>query len=366
MYISLCYTYSTESEQREKFICEELETSRGSAHTIRRTFIYEDMIHLYNDPRVICEHPFRIKFEGEKGVDTGGLTRDAFSAFWEEAYLRHFDGSSVLAPTVHAGLDISLLHTLGRILSHGYLACGYLPVRIAFPTLAAILLGADVIITADILLDTFREGLTPVDQSAIALAISSKAPFTQDLTSKLVDIFSRVDCLEMPTPSNVLKLCQRTASYLYIQRPCAAINEFRKGIPHKYHPFWSAKGVSGLYRLYIALTATPSKVLETLEEPITASVGEQRVFTYLQQFIGHMKIEEVQKFLRFITGSSVCISQSIKVTFNSLSGLARRPISHTCTSTLELSTSYVSYLDFSTEFSSVLSQEAFCWKMDAM
>ena len=102
------------------------------------------MIHLYNDPRVICEHPFRIKFEGEKGVDTGGLTRDAFSAFWEEAYLRHFDGSSVLAPTVHAGLDISLLHTLGRILSHGYLACGYLPVRIAFPTLAAILLGADV------------------------------------------------------------------------------------------------------------------------------------------------------------------------------------------------------------------------------
>jgi len=105
---------------------------------------------------------------------------------------------------------------------------------------------------------------------------------------------------------------------------------------------------------------------EKLEEPITASVGEQRVFTYLQQFIGHMKIEEVQKFLRFVTGSSVCISQSIKVTFNSLSGLARRPISHTCTSTLELSPSYVSYLDFSTEFSSVLSQEDFCWKKDSM
>ena len=124
--ISLCYTYFTESDRREKFICEKLETSRGLAHTIRRTFIYEDMIHLYNDPRVICEHPFRIKFEGEKGVDTGGLTRDAFSAFWEEAYLRHFDGSSVLAPIVHAGLDISLTpHTWSY--SFTWVSCLWVP-----------------------------------------------------------------------------------------------------------------------------------------------------------------------------------------------------------------------------------------------
>lgn len=61
---------------------------------------------------------------------------------------------------------------------------------IVFPTLAAILLGADVTITADILLDTFREGLIPVDQSVIALAISNKGQLSHDLTSKLVDIFS--------------------------------------------------------------------------------------------------------------------------------------------------------------------------------
>ena len=122
----------------------------------------------------------------------------------------------------------------------------------------------------------------------------------------------------------------------------------------------------GLYGLYIALTATPSKVLEKLDEPIATSVAEQRVFKYLQQFIGHMKVEEVQKFLQFITGSSVCISQPIKVTFNSLSGLAQQPISHTCSSTLELSTSYATYMDFSTEFSNVLSQEAFRWEMDSM
>ena len=71
--------------------------------------------------------------------------------------------------------------------------------------------------------------------------------------------------------------------------------------------------MSGLYRLYIAHIATPSEVLETLEEPTAASVGEQRVFKYLQKFIGHMKIDEVQNF---VTGSSVCMSQPIKVTLN--------------------------------------------------
>lgn len=51
--------------------------------------------------------------------------------------------------------------------------------------------------------------------------------------------------------------------------------------------------MSGLYCLYIVLTATPSKVLETLEEPTAAS----RVFKYLQQFIGHilsLGIQEIE------------------------------------------------------------------------
>ena len=106
----------------------------------------------------------------------------------------------MLAPTVHAGLDISLLHTLGRILSHGYLACGYIyTYQFVLHSQHLQLLGADITITADILLDIFRDGLTPVDQSVIALAISNKGQLTQDLTPKLVDIFSHFDCLQMPT-----------------------------------------------------------------------------------------------------------------------------------------------------------------------
>ena len=67
--------------------------------------------------------------------------------------------------------------------------------------------------------------------------------------------------------------------------------------------------------------------------------AQERVFSYLQQCIGRMKVGEVQRFLRFVTGSTV-MSDTIKVEFNTLSGFGQRPISHTCSFTLELSSEY--------------------------
>jgi len=57
-----------------------------------------------------------------------------------------------------------------------------------------------------------------------------------------------------------------------------------------------------------------------------------------------------------ITGSSVCSATEILVTFNSLSGLAKRPIAHTCDCTLELSTAYANYEGFYGEFQAILSK----------
>lgn len=74
---------------------------------------------------------------------------------------------------------------------------------------------------------------------------------------------------------------------------------------------------------------------------------------------------EVQDFLRFVTGSSALVVDEIKVTFNGLSGLTRRPITHTCSSTLELPVSYATYLEFAEEFDSILTNEL-SWIMDAL
>lgn len=81
-----------------------------------------------------------------------------------------------------------------------------------------------------------------------------------------------------------------------------------KGVPKAHYQFLDEKGVLGLYQVYLALTVTPEKVLECIEEALFLDVAEQRVFKYLRQYVSRMKVEEIQHFLWFCTGSSVCIS----------------------------------------------------------
>ena len=71
--------------------------------------------------------------------------------------------------------------------------------------------------------------------------------------------------------------------------------------------------------------------------------SQARVFGYLTQFVGNMKVEEVRRFLRFVTGSSALVVNEIKIEFNNLAGLNRRPIAHTCASSLQLPTSYTTF-----------------------
>ena len=53
----------------------------------------------------------------------------------------------------------------------------------------------------------------------------------------------------------------------------------------------TTKGVSGLYQLYMALTVSPAKILQCIQEPVVAEPADQRVFDYLFQFIGRMMPE---------------------------------------------------------------------------
>ena len=105
-----------------------LNTCIGIAHSIHHSNLYDEVLKLFEKPEVLNHYPLRISFVGEMAVD-GGVCRDMLSGFWEEAYYQLFDGSTLLTPVVHAQSNMSTFATLGRILSHGYLLEGFLPVR---------------------------------------------------------------------------------------------------------------------------------------------------------------------------------------------------------------------------------------------
>ena len=99
-----------------------------------------------------------------------------FSAFWGKAYLKNFDGESLLVPAIHPNTNIAIFPTLGTILSRGFMVCGYLPVRIAFPVLAAAICGPGVQSSDAILLESFVDYLTIHKSSVIPNSIAQSGP----------------------------------------------------------------------------------------------------------------------------------------------------------------------------------------------
>jgi hypothetical protein len=122
------------------------------------------------------------------------------------------------------------------------------------------------------------------------------------------------------------------ARFEFTIKPSAALLAISSGIPDSHFQFWRLISVEAFHSVYIALSATPQKVLAMLREPtFFREPAQERVFSYLCQFIENLETSELQKFLWFVTGSTVCTSSGgIEVAFNSLTRIARRPVALAC------------------------------------
>lgn len=332
--------------------------------------MYEDVLEVYTNTvaEVLDEYPLHFKFDGERGFDAGGVCRELFSCFWKMAYLKHFDGERLLVPSIFPGMDTCKMITLGTIMSHGYLVCGYLPICLGFPVIAAALKGPNVHIPDAIIIESFLAYISTYVSVVFQQArnhANEKIPFPPSLLSKLIQLVSRFGCTAIPNCHNFLQLVTEVGRHVFIGKPMGLLYAMRDGVPEFHHSFWNDLSVARLFDLYQALNANPAVVLDLLEEPEFENEAEAKVFYYLTTFIGNSKENELRSFLRFTTGSSVVLDTTIKVSFNALRGLARRPISHTCDCLLELPTSYGTYLEFEKEFNSILSTED-SWTLDSV
>ena len=132
-------------------------------------------------------------FQGERAVDLGGVARDMFSAFYEDSYERLFDGSS-LCPVVHPEMDVSVLATVGFVISHAYMVTGILPVRIAFPCLAQSLLGTSQSIPTSALVEAFQDCISVHESNIVKVAleeVKQQLPtFSSSILSGLLSLLS--------------------------------------------------------------------------------------------------------------------------------------------------------------------------------
>ena len=287
-----------------------------------------------------------------------------FSAFFEAAYERLFDGSSLLCPVVHPEMDTAMLMTVGFIMSHAYLVAGLLPTRIAFPSLARMLLGMSVKIEDSVLLEAFISiHEASIVKEAVKEMKEQQQKFSSQVLSGLLGLLSRFNYRQIPIPQNLNVVLVSVAAYEFLSKPTAAISFLHSGIPEHHLSFWNQINTNDLFSLYQAQSVSAAMVLKIFEAAEGNNPSEERVLSYIRQFVGNMGSDELRSFLRFVTGGSVCSSLEITIEFNALSGAARRPIVHTCSPTLVLSSTYLTYPEFASEFRGYMTCEH-SWIMD--
>ncbi len=343
-------------------------SEQGSPHLIRRDEIYSDVLKIYEDfSQIVYEFPFRVAFDDENALDTGGVTRDMFSGFWKSVFDKFFDGAGSLVPATHPNVDMSALPVIGTILSHGYIVSGFLPIHVSFPVLAAILLGPTVALEDSLLCESFINHLNYHDACILKEAFRERGEkkFSPEVHSRVLSLLAGFNSRKVPSPENLKFIVTSIARHEFLVKPLGAIYAIKGGIPVQHRRFWEDLKIDSFLQVYLRATATASRVLGIIKEPPLLDAAQSMVYGYLQQYVGNMKDGEVRNFLRFVTGSSALIVDDIKITFNGLSGLSRRPIAHTCSSILELPTAYETFVEFSKEFDALLSSEL-SWIMDAV
>ena len=119
-------------------------------------------------------------------------------------------------------------------MSHGYLACGILPVRLALPVLTMSLLGPSVEIPDDILMESFVDYMVFYEANIFRESVSAaknRLELPPALLTKLTNLLSRFGCHELPESRNVVNLIIQIARHEFAVKPVGAILSMHSGVP---------------------------------------------------------------------------------------------------------------------------------------
>lgn len=221
---------------------------------INRNQVYAEVMEFYQNGEIVNECPLFMAYHGEKAIDEGGVTRDMFSGFWDEAFSKVFEGDTLLVPLIHPSTDLAVFSTLGKILSHCYLVSGILPVRITLPSLLVMLLGPGTNVSKCVLFDALMDYVSENERQKLVSARHFRGKtFSAEMLSDLLSVLSKFGCREMPTPANLTTVLFQIAQFEFCAKPAAALSLIFSGVPDAHKTFWRALGPDGIGRIYESL-----------------------------------------------------------------------------------------------------------------
>jgi len=297
-----------------------------------------------------------VKGNDERGVDIGGVYRDAISCFWQEFYDSSTLGERERVPSLRHDFQSNEWSAIGRILAKGFLDLGYFPSVLSQAFIASVLFGENSV-NEETLLKSFQNYIAKDEHDIVAEALKGNLD-----VDELIDVLDRFGCRKVPNQENARDLILEVAHKEMVQKPQYVADAWRETL-------MILKGkeevatIEGLSNLYQKVKPTNRKVLSMIEaDPQNNS--ERAAVDFLKRFVRGMDQAQLNSFLRYVTGADVICVPHISVQFSTLDGLARRPIAHTCGSVLELPSTYDTFPELREEFTNILAKKM--WQNDIM
>ncbi|XP_033727554.1 uncharacterized protein LOC117316877 [Pecten maximus] len=321
--------------------------------TLHRGQVMKELIEAFKaieDPlnKIIKPQLIMPNGEMEAAEDAGGVTRDVLTEFWNSFYTECTLGNTHKVPCLRHDFGEMEWTAVGRIITFGWKAVKYFPLHISPAFMQYCIYGK---LEEDIL-DAFMKYIPQSDADILKAALKDVSSVDQ---AELYDIFTQHELKRVPRQANMERIVREMAHKELIQAAMFVIDCWSPLLKKMRLP-------ENLQSLYENLAPNPRRVIKLLRFPEDMCADATATSNHLKRFIREMDADLLTRFLRFCTGTDLLTEECITVSFVNVVGLARRPVAHTCSSLLELPKQYENFLQFRSEFVSILN--ANIWVMD--
>lgn len=320
---------------------------------VNRSSILSDMLELYSNASVLNKR-LSVTFAGEVGDDFGGLTKEVFTSFWQEAYKEYFVGENCLVPFLplhRLRKDGQHFMAMGRALSHMVQLTKSVPCVLARSVYVQLAFGTPP--EDNCLLQDLMSFVTSQECALLNKAMTNFTACSQRERDMLLAFYTTHDMHTMPRAADIQEQLLSIAYSVFVSKPAELYEKMRLGIPQCHREmFWSQLTLNDLNSLLLRQRPTCENVMQCLTaENEDLHADEHRAFYFLQQFILNLELEDLQHFLHFVTGSVDLPQTGIKVSFMRTGHIF---VAHTCSNTLEVPVAFQSYQEFRRELRAVL------------
>ncbi|KAM4698703.1 uncharacterized protein WCC33_014236 [Rhinophrynus dorsalis] len=304
-----------------------------------------DMINAFSDPEILSKtlNIRRLLPDNTEEAGTGsGVLRDVICQFWQEFYERCTLGATLKVPFIRHDFTAETWKAIARIVAKGYQDCGYMPTKLALPFMEEVLYDA-------VYSDLKSYFLQYISYSERETLKEASEHFSAVDTEDILDVLDNYECRRNVSAETLTTTILEIAHKELVQRPMFVIDCWRDIL----QPLLTLSPEE-LSKLYIDLQPTGQKVLKLLNYPEDMTPKQKEVANHLRRYIRELDYCQLQKFLRYCTGSDLIVTDRITLYFENMTHFSRRPIGRTCSMILQISDDYDNFPDFRAEFNAVL------------